>query len=130
MAARWDQTQTLLDVTDATTDQTSVAIKRRPSGSQGVLVSVDVTAAGGGLLLDLTLEAWSEAMEEWVEVATEIPSADGITGVSETNFTLGPLTATDSNLTHLNVQPFVRMRVKVIHGDATTATYAVYAQWF
>lgn len=129
MGARWDQSEKILDAVAATTSQTSVAIKRRPSGAQGILLSIDVTA-GAVLLLDLGVEVYSEALEAWVGIENNVPSAGGITGVSTTHATIGPFTASDSNIDHRNLQLLPKMRINVDHGNATAATYAVYAQWF
>lgn len=132
MGAKFDQFVELLDVTAGTSDQTSGEF-RRPSGAKSLIIAVNVTA-GAVLLLDVHLEYFNEGVDGWKAVINNVPGLGSITGISTTHVVFGPhgLTA-DSDLladmAYRNIPLFVKNRIKIDHGNATAATYKVWAQW-
>lgn len=131
VAAQFHQEQTLIAEVTTTENQTSDVLYK-PLWASGLIVIVDVTAAGGALLLDAIIEVYSPSLAAAAEWSGECPSADGITGVSTTHCIFTPRGITASGNYALDDKivglPSI-LRVLIAHGDTTSATYTVYGQW-
>ena len=112
----------ILTGTGATTDQIS-EIFVIPKAAKNFRLSVDVTV-GASLDLQVTLQAWLETTDDWIDLVVGIPTSP-ITEVSTTPMLFGA-PAADSDIQAANVPIVGTFRAVVVHGNATAATYTVH----
>jgi len=120
--------QIAITATGATTIQTSEIISK-PKDAKGLLVIMDVTGPGSGLLLDVNMSAYSPTLNTTTNHALNCPSPGGITGTSRTWCAYVPYNITSQTITDFLVHIPNQFKLYVDVGNATPATYTLYYQW-
>ena len=112
----------------ARTDTTTSKEFTVPVNKTGLFVYLELTV-GSTLLIDFDLEVELPGPAAWLPISIDAPSTAGITGTSTTTRFYAPILQADADHDVQRVVIDGNLRVVVRHGNGTSATYQVWAQF-